>query len=184
MPGRGALPSRSPNWLSTNEGLVAGAAKVAIVRRAFLLAVGWTGAAVHVEDDRPRRSPVVHPVDPGAAEVAQRRRVLVGGQKLGLEPPHLAGGRRPPVDGVAADDAAHGGIARQAISVVHRRRSHQGDRRRTGGTIPSCQCRPSLPVRLSMSTSPAGPVNPRTSSSSRYGSKPPSEVIRRHGIRP
>jgi hypothetical protein len=28
---------------------------VAIVRRAFLLAVGWTGAVVHVEDDRPRR---------------------------------------------------------------------------------------------------------------------------------
>jgi hypothetical protein len=61
----------------------------------------------------------VHPVDPGAAEVAQRHQVLVGRQKLGLEPPHLAGGRRLPVDSVAADDPAHGGIARQTVGVVH-----------------------------------------------------------------
>ena len=99
--------------------MVTGAAKMAVPGGAFLLAEGRADAAVHVEDDRLRRSPVVHPIDPGAAEVAQRRQVLVGGQNLGLEPPHLAGGRRLPVDGVAADDPAHGGIARQTVGVVH-----------------------------------------------------------------
>jgi hypothetical protein len=61
----------------------------------------------------------VHPIDPGAAEVAQRRQVLVGGKNLSLEPPHLAGRSRLPVDGMAADDPAHGGIARQTVGVVH-----------------------------------------------------------------
>ena len=61
----------------------------------------------------------MHPVDPATAEVAQRRQVLVGGQKLRLEPPHLAGGRPLPVDGVAANDPAHGRITRQTVGVVH-----------------------------------------------------------------
>ena len=74
------------------------------------------GTVVVDRDLMIRRAPVVHPVDPGAAEIAQRRQVLVGRQKLGLEPPHLAGGRRLPVDSVAADDPAHDGIARQTAT--------------------------------------------------------------------
>jgi hypothetical protein len=61
----------------------------------------------------------VHLVDPDTTEVAQCCQVFLGGQKLGLEAPHLAGGSRSPVDRMTADDPPHGGIATKTIGVVH-----------------------------------------------------------------
>ncbi len=74
---------------------------------------------IYVEDNHLRRKTVVHLVDPSAAEVDQRSKDLYCGQKLRLESPHLAGGCRPPFDGVAADDPTHGMIATKTVSVVN-----------------------------------------------------------------
>lgn len=55
--------------------MVRAAAEVAVIDRALLLAVGWTFGAVHVEDDALGRLALMHPVDPGAGQIHQRRQV-------------------------------------------------------------------------------------------------------------
>ena len=56
--------------------VVAGAAEMSVVGAAFLLAVGRALARIHVEHDGLRRSPLVHPVDPLAGQIGERRKVL------------------------------------------------------------------------------------------------------------
>ena len=58
-------------------------------------------------------------VDPHPVHVGQDLNVRVGGQKLRLEAPHLAGGRGLFRDSMAADDPPHGGITAQTVGVVH-----------------------------------------------------------------
>ncbi len=99
--------------------VIAGAAEVAVVGRAFLLAMGRADGAVHVEHDQLRRLAVVNPVDPLARQVRKGSEVVVGRQQLGLEPPHLAGRGAAALDRLAADDPAHGGIAPEPVGVVH-----------------------------------------------------------------
>ena len=60
----------------------------------------------------------VHPVDPGAGQVGERREVRLGRQPLGLEAAHLAGRGRRPVDALPADDGAHRRIAGEPLGVV------------------------------------------------------------------
>ena len=90
--------------------VVAGAAEVAVPGRALLLAVGRALGAVHVEDDAFGRLALVHPVDPGAGQIHQRRQVGVGRQPLGLEAPDLAAGRGQAIQPLTADDRPHRGI--------------------------------------------------------------------------
>jgi hypothetical protein len=60
----------------------------------------------------------MHPVDPGAGKVRERREVRLGGQPLGLEAAHLAGRRRAPIDTLPADDGAHRRVKGEALGIV------------------------------------------------------------------
>jgi hypothetical protein len=60
----------------------------------------------------------VHPVDPGAGQVRERREVGFGRKPLGLETAHLAGRGRRTVEPLAAHDGAHGRVAREPLGVV------------------------------------------------------------------
>ena len=98
--------------------VVTGTAEVAVPGRALLLAMGRALGAVHVEDDAVWRLARVHPVDPGAGQIGERREVRLAGQPLGLEAAHLAGRGRPPVQPSAADDGAHRRITREPLGIV------------------------------------------------------------------
>src|SRR6516162_8072830 len=53
-----------PELVEHEQRMITSAAKVAVVGAAFLLAVGRAFARIHVEHDDPRRSPLLHLVDP------------------------------------------------------------------------------------------------------------------------
>ena len=99
--------------------MIAGAAEVTIVRRSLLFAMGRADAAVHVENDLRRRVPVMNLVDPHPVHVSQGFNVRVGGQKLRLEAPHLAGGCGLSFDGLAADDPPHDRVEAEPVGIVH-----------------------------------------------------------------
>jgi hypothetical protein len=60
----------------------------------------------------------MHPVDPGAGQVRERREVRLACQPLGLEAAHLAGRGRRSVHTLAADDGAHHRIAGEPLGIV------------------------------------------------------------------
>ena len=60
----------------------------------------------------------MHPVDPGAGQVRERREVRLARQPLGLEAAHLAGRGRRSVHALAADDGAHHRIAGEPLGIV------------------------------------------------------------------
>ncbi len=92
---------------------------MAVVGRALLLAMGRADRAVHVEHDELRRVAVMNPVDPDARKLSECGEVVVCGQQLSLEPPHLAGRCAATLDRLATDDPAHCGIAPEPVGVVH-----------------------------------------------------------------
>ena len=76
-------------------------------------------AAVHVENDLRRRVPVMNPVDPHPVHVGQDFNVRVGGQKLRLKAPHLAGRGCLFCDSMAADDPPHDRVEAEPVGIVH-----------------------------------------------------------------
>jgi hypothetical protein len=72
------------------QGMVAGAAEVAVVGRALLVAIGRADARIQVENHLLRRAAVVNPVDPKPGQIGKGGEVVVGRQELGLEAAHLA----------------------------------------------------------------------------------------------
>ncbi len=60
----------------------------------------------------------MHPVDPRAGQSGERREVGLGGQPLGLEPPHLTGRGRRSVEPLTPHDGAHGRVAGEPVGVV------------------------------------------------------------------
>ena len=99
--------------------MVAGAAKVAIVRRSLLFTMSRADAAVQVENDHLRRATVVNTVDPNPVHVGQSFNICIGRQKFRLEPPHLAGGCSLSFHGFAANNPTHGGITSQTLGIIH-----------------------------------------------------------------
>src|SRR6516162_1398894 len=99
--------------------MVAGAAEVAVVGTAFLLAVGWALARIHVEHDHPRRSSLVHLVDPPAGQISKSGKVLGPTEPLRLEAAHLARRGGSSGDRPVADHPAHRRVATQSFGVVH-----------------------------------------------------------------
>ena len=99
--------------------MVAGAAEVAVVGRPLLFAMGWADAGIHVENDLRRRMPVMNLVDPHPVHVGQGFNVPVGGQKLRLETPHLAGRGCLFRDSLAADDPSHDRVEAEPVGIVH-----------------------------------------------------------------
>jgi hypothetical protein len=61
----------------------------------------------------------VHPVDPPARERGKSCKVGLGGQPLGLEPAHLAGGGRRSANAFPPYDGAHGRVAGEPLGIVH-----------------------------------------------------------------
>jgi hypothetical protein len=57
------------------QGMVAGAAEVAVVGRALLVAIGRADARIQVENHLLRRAAVVNPVDPKPVQSAARNSV-------------------------------------------------------------------------------------------------------------
>jgi hypothetical protein len=99
--------------------VIAGAAEMAVVGAAFLLAVGRALARIHVEHNHPRRSPLVHLVDPPAGQIGEHGEVLLPAQPLRLEAAHLAGRSGKPGNRPVAHHPAHRRIATQPLGVVH-----------------------------------------------------------------
>ena len=99
--------------------VIAGAPEMAVVGAAFLFAVGRALVRIHVEHDGPRRSPLVHRVDPLAGQSGESGEVRRTGQPLGLEAPHMAGPGSPTHWRLAADHPAHCRVAAQPLGVVH-----------------------------------------------------------------
>jgi hypothetical protein len=54
--------------------VIAGAAEMAVVGAAFLLAVGRAFARIHVQHDNPRPTPLVHRLDPLAWQIGEAAR--------------------------------------------------------------------------------------------------------------
>ena len=92
---------------------------MAVVGAALLLAVGRAFARIHVEHDDPRRSPLVHRVDPLARQIGESGEVLRSSQPLGLEAAHLAGRGSLTHWRSAADHPTHRRVAAQPLGVVH-----------------------------------------------------------------
>ena len=98
--------------------MVAGAAEVAVVGGALLLAVGLADRAVHVEDEPGELAVPVGAIDPLAGEVHQPVQVVAGREGLGLEAGDLAGRGRRVVPGPTAHHGAHRGIDAESLGVV------------------------------------------------------------------
>ena len=61
----------------------------------------------------------MHPVDPGAGKIGQRREVGLAGQPSGLETAHLAGRGGLTIQAGAIHHGTHRGIMSETIGVVH-----------------------------------------------------------------
>lgn len=67
------------------QGMIAHALEVPVVGRAFLLSIGVTDGAVHIENQFPERLALADLVDPLARKIHQRCQVAPGAENLGLE---------------------------------------------------------------------------------------------------
>jgi hypothetical protein len=110
---------RITELVEDEQRVIAGAAEVAVVGAALLLAVSRTDARIHIEHDHLHGPAGMHGVDPAPGEISERGQVRVEGQHLGLEAAHLAGGCGLPGDSPTTDDPAHGRIVGQAFGIVH-----------------------------------------------------------------
>ena len=119
VPGPQGAALQIDKLIEHEQRVIAGAPEMAVVGAAFLFAVGGALARSHVEHDGPRRSPLVHRVDPPAGQIGESGEVRQTGQPLGLEAPHLAGRGSPTHWRLAADHPAHCRFAAQPAGVVH-----------------------------------------------------------------
>jgi hypothetical protein len=99
--------------------VIAGAAEVAVVGAALLIAVGRAHAGVHVQHDHLDWAAGMHGIDPAPGQVGERVQVRVLGQQLGLEAAHLTCRGGLFCCSPATDHPAHGWIVGQPVSVVH-----------------------------------------------------------------
>src|SRR5262249_59375587 len=89
--------------------VIASAAEMAVVGRAFLMAVGLAHRAVHVQDELGELAVLMSLVDPLAGEVHQVLEVLFAGVSVRFEARHLTGGSWWLVLGPATHDDSHRG---------------------------------------------------------------------------
>jgi hypothetical protein len=92
---------------------------MAIVGRAFLLAMGGADARIHVENHILRWFTVVNPIDPCSGQIGKDSDVVIAGQQLGLEPSHLADGCCLLGDGMTTNDPSHGWITPEPVGVAY-----------------------------------------------------------------
>jgi hypothetical protein len=149
-------PLQIAELVEVKHRVIAGAAEMAVVGAAFLVAVGRAFARIHVQHDDPRLTPLVHRLDPLARQIGAGSEVLRPRQPLGLETSHLAGRGTPTHRRVAADHPAHRWIAAQPLGVVRvlvagqpaeYRLPQQPDQR--VASIPAGACHPCRPALFS-----------------------------------
>ena len=99
-------PFQIAELVEHEQGMIAGTPKMAVVGRALLVAMGRTGAAVHIKHDHLRRMPLMHSVYPLPGKIGKRGEIFLGGQNR-LEAPHLTARGRLFRDSMAADDPSH-----------------------------------------------------------------------------
>jgi len=91
---------------------------MAVVGRAFLLAVRRADRTVHVEDQPVRGSALANPVYPLTGHGHERIEVVRVAQHVGLKAGHLAGGGSVPIHGPPSDDVTHDRIGPQPFGIV------------------------------------------------------------------
>src|SRR5262249_26749085 len=99
--------------------MVKGAAIVAVPEAHLLLAMGGTGARIHVEHDAARRTAIMDLIDPLSRKIGKGGKVLFGGEPSRLEAAHLARRGRAPKSYLATNNPAHCRIMTQTLGVVH-----------------------------------------------------------------
>ena len=158
-------PLQVAELIENEKRVIAGAAEVTVVGCAFLIAMGRADAAVDIEHDRLGRTPLVQAVDPSPGEIRQCGEVPVGGQKFGLEAPHLTGRGSGPGHGATANYPTHCRISTQTVGVVHVFVATKA----TEDRLPeqSGHCMLAVLARAHLNQFAIMPVRPRASSSSR-----------------
>jgi hypothetical protein len=111
-------PLQIAKLVEAEKRVIAGAAEVAVVGRALLLAVGRTDRTVHVQDQLANRLVFADPIHQHTGQVAQRLEVVWPGEGLRLESTHLAGGGSGVVRRSTANHLTHGGIDTEPLGVV------------------------------------------------------------------
>ena len=104
--------------VETKRRVVAGAFKVTVVRRAFLMAVGLAHRAIHVQDDPVIGLTLPQRVDPFARYLCQGIRVAPLREHLSLKPAHLAGRGSGVFPGPPADQLPHRWINSQSFGII------------------------------------------------------------------
>jgi len=111
-------PLKIAKLIEHEQRVVAGEAEMAVVGCTLLLAMGRADRAIHIQHDQLRRLSLMNPVDPDTREIGQGDKVVIRGQQFCLELAHLAGRCAATLDGLAADDPAHRGIAPEPVGIV------------------------------------------------------------------
>ena len=75
--GTKAAPLQIAELIEHEKRVTAGAAEMAVIGRAFLIAMGRADGAVHVEHDHSRQLPRMNPIDPNTRQVREGGEVLV-----------------------------------------------------------------------------------------------------------
>ena len=85
VPGRRIAPSQSPNWLKTEEGVIARAFEVAAVGCPFMFPIYGALGAVHVKDDPLVLGVSYGPIYPLLVRLPQPLHVPFADRDLGLK---------------------------------------------------------------------------------------------------
>jgi hypothetical protein len=117
--GTQAAPTQITELVEYEQRVQALRLEVAIPGRSLLVAENRAFGTVHVQSDDPRRSPVMHGINPTTGKVRQYIEVLTRRQHPRLEPAHGAGRGRAVLHRPPADQLAHHRIAAKPIGVIY-----------------------------------------------------------------
>src|SRR3954462_7093492 len=92
---------------------------MAVISAAFLFAISWTFARIHVEYDALRPSPPAHLVDPLTGQIGKRGKILGPAEPFRLEATHLAGRGGRPANRPSANHPTHRWVMAQPLGVIH-----------------------------------------------------------------
>ena len=111
-------PLQIAQVVEAEDGMIAGAFEMAVVRRTFLPSVGLAHRTVEVENQLVEGTTFVNAINPHARQIHQCLQVLLGRQNLRLEAAHLTGGCGLSFLGPTAHHLTHRRVNRQPFRVV------------------------------------------------------------------
>lgn len=98
--------------------VIAGAVKMPVPGRAFLITMGRAEGTIHVQRDVLQPVMIMKAVNPLAVQIGQRLPVIWDGHRLGLEQPHQRGRGGLSIGCASAHNLAHDGIKGEAVRIV------------------------------------------------------------------